>query len=295
MKHGFLLIDKPTGVTSFNVLHQIDKHFSLGRQGYKVGHGGTLDPEASGLLVAAVGQATKLLRFFLGSDKRYLAQFHLGERTTTDDATGEVIETAPWEHVTRDDVERALDTQRGHIQQIPPNFSAIHVQGKRAYDLARAGKDLALPAREATIYLNKLTACDLPNSPILGLDIACSGGTYIRSIARDLGETLGCHAHMCSLRRIQSCRFDIAQATPLAELLAATELDPFVLPCESALAHLPALTLSTKQVQRLMQGQFVDFKRYEQGVYRVQEGDDPTLKAVVEINDKIEITRIVNA
>ena len=150
--NGFLLIDKPTGLSSFQVLRKIDHHFHISRNGQKIGHGGTLDPEASGLLVAAIGRATRLLKYFLGSDKHYLADICLGRSTTTDDATGETRQEGPWQHLSRHDVENALTQFRGTIQQIPPDFSALHVQGKRAYHLAAEGKPVHLEPRSVTIY-----------------------------------------------------------------------------------------------------------------------------------------------
>ncbi len=292
LNYGFLLIDKPTGISSFSVLHQLDKHFSLSRSKQKLGHGGTLDPAASGLLVAAVGKATRLLRFFLGSDKRYLAHVRLGARTTTDDAMGEVTETAPFEHLHRDHIEQALDAFRGPIKQVPPDFSALHVNGKRAYELARKGREIELPARDATIYENTLTACDLPNDPVIQLDIACSGGTYIRSIARDLGQNLGCYAHLCGLRRTQSCRFDLSQAHTLDHLLEQSSLAPFLLPCEQALSFMEAVKLSQREAEFLMAGRPVNFKHLKPGAYRLQCEDNPKLLAVLEKGDGINITRV---
>ena len=290
--YGFLLIDKPTDITSFSVLHQIYKHFHFSRAKQKLGHGGTLDPAASGLLVAAVGKATRLLRFFLGSDKRYLARVHLGARTTTDDATGEVTETAPFGHITREMLESALDAFRGPIKQVPPDFSALHVNGKRAYELARKGKDVELPERDATIYENVLTDCALPDDPVFGLDIACSGGTYIRSIARDLGEVLGCRAHLCGLRRTESCHFNITQAHSLSSLLSQDELTPYLMPCEEALSFLPAVSLSKKEANDLMAGRPLKLRPLPKGAYRLQCEDTPKLLAVAEVGEKLELTRV---
>lgn len=291
---GFLLIDKPTGPSSFSILKQIDRRFHLSRTKHKIGHGGTLDPEASGLIVAAIGRATRLLKYFLGSDKHYLANICLGRSTTTDDATGETLEEAPWQHLTQTDVENALSAFRGTIQQVPPIFSALHVQGKRAYELAAKGKEVILEPREVTLYNTSLTHCDLPQSPVISLSIACSGGTYIRSIARDLGQKLGTRAHMCALRRTQSCRFDLAQAHTLDAILAHDDLSQLLIPAEQALAHFPVISLSARTADKLMHGLPVDFSGYSAANYRIQCGDDPKLLAVVEINaDKtIAITRI---
>lgn len=281
---GFLLIDKPTGPSSFSILKQIDRRFHLTRSKQKIGHGGTLDPEASGLLVAAIGRATRLLKFFLGSDKHYLADFCLGRSTTTDDATGETLEEAPWQHLTQTDVENALSAFRGTIQQVPPNFSALHVQGKRAYELAAQGKTVVLEPREITLYHTELTHCDLPQSPVISLSIACSGGTYIRSIARDLGQKLGTRAHMCALRRTQSCRFDIEQAHTLDDILAQDDLASLMIPAEQALAHFPAIALSPKAAFDLMHGYAVHFSAYAPATYRIQCGEDPKLLAVLELH-----------
>ncbi len=292
--NGFLLIDKPTGLSSFQVLRKIDHHFHISRNGQKIGHGGTLDPEASGLLVAAIGRATRLLKYFLGSDKHYLADICLGRSTTTDDATGETRQEGPWQHLSRHDVENALTQFRGTIQQIPPDFSALHVQGKRAYHLAAEGKPVHLEPRSVTIYGNTLTHCNLPVSPVISLSIACSGGTYIRSIARDLGQALGTYAHLCALRRTQSCRFDISQAHALNDILDHTALDDLLLPCEKALSHFEAIQLNAHDAFEIMHGYAIDLSAYAPATYRIQCHDNPKLLAVVEIatDRTLNITRI---
>ena len=292
--NGFLLIDKPVGPSSFFVLKQIDRHFHLSRNQCKIGHGGTLDPDASGLLVAALGRATRLLKYFLGSDKHYFADICLGRATTTDDASGETLHEAPWQHLTQKDIEHVLPSFCGTIQQVPPNFSALHVQGKRAYELAAQGKPVSLAPRPVTLYSNTLVQCDLPRSPVFSLSVACSGGTYIRSLARDIGLALGTRAHMCALRRTRSCRFDIAQAHTPDAILAQKDLASLILPCEQALAHFPAIVLDARQAFALMHGYAVDFSAYAPATYRIQCGDDPKLLAVVEISTDrtLHVTRI---
>ena len=267
--NGFLLVDKPIGISSVGAIKELNKRHSLQRKSGKVGHGGTLDPYASGLLVVAVGKATRLLRFFLGSDKRYVADFRFGERTATDDREGEVVATAPYAHVTRERLEEALCGFRGEIMQVPPVFSAVHVDGKRAYDLARSGREVELAPRPVTIHAIEILECALPDAPNLRLDIRCSGGTYIRSIARDLGRAVESEAYMAELRRTGACHFDIAQATPLDKLVATDDIESFLVPCVRAMKDFPQLPRKDDEILRLLRGLPVNFHVSRDGIYSV--------------------------
>ena len=287
-------MDKPRGISSFGALRQLDRKFSIKKTHKKIGHGGTLDPEASGLLVVAIGTATRLLRFFLGSDKRYLATLKLGERTATDDAEGEVVAAAPYAHIGYEDIQKALAQFRGDIEQVPPSFSALHVDGRRAYDLARRGEDLSLPPRRVTIHALEIVSCGLPSEPSLTLDIACSGGTYIRSIARDLGEALGSCAHLAALRRTRSCHFDLSLARPLDFFLAQDALAPFLLSVQEALPDFTSLSLPGAQIDALLGGRHVDWGGLSYGCYKILPMGSMEVVAIVEKTaETIEVTRLV--
>ncbi len=267
--NGFILVDKPLGQSSFGVIKDLNHRFSVERRFGKIGHGGTLDPFATGLLVIAIGKATRLLRFFLGSDKRYTATFKLGERSSSDDREGEIIATAPFAHIHRSDVESAMAQFIGSIMQVPPAFSAVHLDGKRAYHLARQGVDVVLPPKPVQIHHIGTVSCGLPDTPYLTLDIACSGGTYIRSIARDLGQALHSEAYLAELRRTSACHFDIEQASPLQDLLKADDLSPFLVPSLKAMSAFPVLERKEAEIIRLLRGMPVNFNISADGVYAI--------------------------
>ena len=281
--NGFLLVDKPIGLSSFGALQQLNKKFSIQRRAGKIGHGGTLDPYASGLLVIAIGKATRFLRYFLGSDKRYIADLKFGQRTSSDDVEGEVIATADYSHIQREQVETALSAFRGRIMQVPPAFSAVHVDGKRAYHLARKGRNVDLPAKEIDIHRIEILECKLPDEPFLQLDVECSGGTYIRSIARDLGQALGSEAHLIGLRRTNACHFDIQQAKALDFLMAQDDIEQFIHPCAEAMSIYPEITPSSAKLHRLFNGLPVNFNISKDGIYTLKFHDE--LVAVLERKD----------
>ena len=283
--NGFLLVDKPSGISSFEVIKRLNRQFSIQRTSKKIGHGGTLDPNASGLLVVAIGKATRLLRYFLGSDKRYIATITFGARTTTDDCEGEIVETAPYGHITREALDGALEHFRGRISQIPPNYSALHIDGQRAYDLARKGKTFEIPAREVDVHHIEVLHAALPEDPTIELDIACSGGTYIRSIARDLGVALGSQAYLKDLRRTRSCHFDIEKAKTLDFILKQDDIRPIMRSCAEAVAHFPSIVLSKPQAYKLLNGQPVNLNLSEDGTYAIFERDSCALISILERSD----------
>lgn len=291
MKDGFLLVDKPTGISSFGALQQLNKRFLIQKNAKKLGHGGTLDPNASGLLVAAIGRATRMLRYFLGSDKRYRAHIRLGEQTTTDDTEGEIIARAAFDHITLRQVESAIPAFTGTITQIPPAFSALHVDGKRAYELARKGVEFELTPREVSVYRMDIVEF---RPPVLELDIACSGGTYIRSIARDLGKALGTVACLEALRRTESCHFSIEQAHTLDKLSALDDLDPCIIPVDQGMAHFKRLHPPKREIHRLLNGLPANFHVSENDIYTVW--FDGHLVAVLERTDaKNDYLRLMSA
>jgi tRNA pseudouridine55 synthase len=233
---GFLVLDKPAGPTSHACVAGVRKAYGLKR----VGHGGTLDPAVTGVLPIALGPATRLLPYLPG-DKAYRAIVQLGVRTTTDDLEGDCLErTDPPSSLTRLELEKALDPFRGAIEQRPPAFSAVHVQGRRAYALARAGEAVVLPARRVTIHRLDLLDWDSELGR-LALEIQCSSGTYIRSLARDLGDSLGCGGALAQLRRTAALGFELSQSVPFEALPRegfAHPLPPLLDPLQ-VLGHLP--------------------------------------------------------
>ncbi len=249
MNHGFLSIDKPAGMTSHDVVAKVRR---LAKQ-KRVGHAGTLDPAATGVLVVALGQATRLIEYVQdGTDKRYDATVRLGITTTTDDAEGETVSEQPVPALGVDTIEAALVGFRGPIQQVPPMYSALHHDGKRLYELARQGITLDLPARPVTIHELHLVHWQAPD---LVLDVRCSKGTYIRSLARDIGAALGCGAHLAALRRTAVGSFALADAVPLAALLdGACPLETALLPPAHAVAGWQRITLDDAGIRRIRNG-----------------------------------------
>ncbi len=228
---GFLVLDKPAGPTSHDCVARVRRAYGLKR----VGHGGTLDPAVTGVLPIALGPATRLLPYLPG-EKAYLATVKLGVRTSTDDLEGVVLQKCALPtHLSWHDLEAALHPFRGSISQRPPLFSAVHVQGQRAHALARRGQDVELPSRSVQLHRLELLAWD-PSQGTLKLAIDCSAGTYVRSLARDLGEALGCGAALASLRRTSALGFQLSQSVSLEALMASPP--PLLDPLE-VLVHLP--------------------------------------------------------
>ena len=222
---GLVVVDKPGGWTSHDVVARLRR---LART-RRVGHAGTLDPMATGVLVVGVGRATRLLGHLSGTDKSYLATVRLGVVTGTDDAEGEVLRTASAAGVDRAAVLGALAGLTGEIEQVPPQVSAVKVAGRRSYALARAGQRVELAARRVSVHRLAVTGLRRPaDGDVLDLDLEvdCSSGTYVRSLARDLGERLGCGGHLTALRRTRVGAFGLAAARTLEELAEAFEVVP---------------------------------------------------------------------
>ncbi len=208
-----LLIDKGEDQTSFDVVRDVRRLTGI----KKIGHCGTLDRFATGLLVMCTGRATRLATYLVNGEKTYRARIALGVETDTGDPEGRVVKTGPWDEISREHIVRALEPFRGEINQMPPLYSALKVGGARASDLVRKGRDVALKARKVVIH--DLQVADYDRQPgLLDLDIRCSRGTYIRSLARDLGQVLGCGAHVTGLRRTASGSFFVDDAVTLEEL-----------------------------------------------------------------------------
>jgi tRNA pseudouridine55 synthase len=248
---GFLNFHKPQGISSHDCVGAVRRLLGI----KKVGHGGTLDPLAVGVLPIAVGRATRLLPY-LSEGKAYRAIVRFGLTTATDDLEGDILRQQPAAHLTLADVTAILPEFEGTIEQIPPAYSAIQVQGQRLYDLARRGKPVTVPSR--TVVIDKLTVLHWQpgDQPELTLAIDCGPGTYIRSIARDLGDRLGTGATLAHLTRTRSGGFDLAESLTLETVTALVERGQLgLLSPESSLGHLPAIALPAELAHRWQQGQ----------------------------------------
>jgi tRNA pseudouridine55 synthase len=243
---GILNIDKPAGPTSHDVVHRVRQITGIRR----VGHAGTLDPLATGVLILAAGRATRLLEYIVGQPKTYWAQLHLGQTTTTYDAEGEIITDLPVT-VSEAEFQAALPPFRGDITQIPPMYSAIKREGKPLYELARQGVEVERPPRPVTIYTLELLHW---SPPLVALRVSCSAGTYIRSLAHDVGAALGCGAYLAGLRRTAVGTFTADSAINL-ESLTTENWTAHLLPPDSAVVHLPRLDVDAEMAGRLSKGQ----------------------------------------
>lgn len=254
--NGFLNIDKPQGLTSRSVVDEVNR--LLRTRGFtrstlpKVGHAGTLDPMATGVLVVALGSATRLIELVQSRSKDYRGSFLFGKRSNTDDDSGEVVEgdAARASAITRAELEATLTAFRGRIEQVPPAFSAVRVDGRRAYDLARRGEVPELKAKTVEIHRLEIVSFDPPD---LTLEIECGSGTYIRSLGRDIGEQLGCGAVMSALTRTRIGSFELSDAISISNL-TVDFLMSRLLPCMAAAAHLPVYLCDADEAGRLSYG-----------------------------------------
>ncbi|MGE5618160.1 MAG: tRNA pseudouridine(55) synthase TruB [Sphingomonadaceae bacterium] len=247
---GFLNVSKPYGWTSHDVV-QLVRRLTRTR---RVGHAGTLDPAATGVLVVAVGRATRLVDYLGEQDKSYCGDVVLGATTTTDDAEGSVLGARDPSTVTLDQVTRALSGFVGEIDQLPPQYSAVKLEGKKAYEIARKGGLAAVRPRRVTIKGIAVVAWE---PPIVSLMVRCSKGTYIRSLARDLGQRLGVGGHLGALVRVSSGVFDCEDAIGVEDLRLAAEFDyleKLIWPPDVAVAHLPALVVAERHAEDMMGG-----------------------------------------
>ncbi|MEO0687962.1 MAG: tRNA pseudouridine(55) synthase TruB, partial [Cyanobacteria bacterium J06649_11] len=248
---GFLNLDKPFDWTSHDCVAKTRRLLRI----KKIGHAGTLDPAATGVLPIAIGKATRLLQY-LPSDKAYKATIRLGVQTTTDDLQGDVIHQQSVSGLSLETVKTALKQFEGKIEQIPPSYSAIQVGGKRLYDLARKGEKIEAPVRNVEVFSIDILDWRNGEFPELDVNISCGGGTYIRAIARDLGIVLNTGGTLAALRRTVSSGFNLADSITLTELeakLATEEFQPIV--ADKPLQHLSHITLPTTEALRWCQGQ----------------------------------------
>lgn len=245
---GLLNINKPKGITSHDVVARVRK---LARQ-RKVGHAGTLDPMATGVLLVCLGQATRLIEYLMDSRKQYRATIHFGRTTDTLDAEGRLVAENDPSGLTESRLRALLPAFQGDIQQYPPIFSALKQGGQPLYKKARAGQPVEVEPRPVTIHALTWLAWDPPE---LTVEVTCSAGTYIRALARDLGQAAGPGAHLSALTRLASGPWTIDQAVPLAELEDSSDWQTYLHPADRAIAHLPRVTLDEEATGRVSQGQ----------------------------------------
>lgn len=253
---GILNVNKPHGLTSHRIVDLVRKGSGVA----KVGHAGTLDPLATGVLVVLLGRAARVSEYVMALPKVYRSQVTLGQATTTFDAEGDVTSTAPVE-VSEEGVRTVLASYIGEIQQTPPPFSATKIRGERAYRLARQGREVALAPRPARVYRIELLGFE---PPTIEIEVECGKGTYIRSLAHDIGQALACGAHVSSLTRTRVGPFDVESAVDIASLessLAHGTWTDHMQPTDMGLAHLPALTVLIEDEKDLRHGQAVEIER----------------------------------
>ncbi len=277
---GVLVVDKPVGLTSHDVVQIIRRGTNI----HRAGHTGTLDPRASGVLVVLVGPAVRLSEYVSASDKRYQATVHLGSTTDTFDAEGKITSSGSVDDITEGQFEEALKKFIGEIQQVPPPYSAIKIQGRKAYEMAREGEEVELQPRTIQVYSLELLEWNPPEAVI---DVFCSSGTYVRSLANDLGVALGCGAHLVGLRRTKSGRFTLRDAVPLRRLQEAFHVGDwykFLIPAAEALGDWKSVELDGDQVELIRHGHRItaagEIKGWVRGIS--QQGD---LVALMELDE----------
>ena len=285
--HGWVVLDKPVGMTSTHAVAVIKRLFAAKR----AGHAGTLDPLASGCLPVALGEATKTVPFVVDGRKTYLFTVRWGEERDTDDAEGRIVTTSE-SRPDRVAIEASLPRFVGAIEQVPPRFSAIKIDGERAYDLAREGETIHIAPRAVTIH--RLELVDVPDTDHAVLAAECGKGTYVRALARDLGQALGVLGHVCALRRNRVSPFaegdmiSLERLESLCHRAAAGEgnLADILLPVETALDDIPALAVSPADAARLRRGQAVLLRGRDAAIVRgmVQVGSSDQLVAIAEVD-----------
>ena len=256
---GVLVVDKPVGMTSHDVVQVIRKGSNIRR----AGHTGTLDPRASGVLVVLIGPAVRLSEYVSASDKRYQAVIMMGTTTDTYDADGKTTSSSPVD-VTEEQFETELQKFVGQIEQVPPPYSAVKIQGRKAYELARKGEEVELEPRTINVYSLELLEWAPPE---VVLDVYCSSGTYVRSLVNDLGERLGCGATLTGLRRTKSGRFTLRDAVPLRRLneaFADGTWYQYLIPAAEALSDWPTIELTHEEVETIRHGHRINAAATEQ-------------------------------
>lgn len=268
MASGIIIIDKPAGWTSMDVCAKLRGMFHEKR----VGHAGTLDPMATGVLPVFIGRATRAVEFAADSDKEYIAGLKLGVVTNTQDITGEVLEERPV-NISPEDMAAALFRFTGNIEQIPPMYSAIKINGKKLYELARKGKEVERKPRSVAIHALEVLDGEVPEGADYLLRIVCSKGTYVRTLCHDIGQALGCGGCMSSLRRVKAAGFTLEDSVTLDAVQAAVdraEGEALLLPVDSCFAGLPVLVLKTAGAEKkIRNGAALNARDIPDGDYRV--------------------------
>ena len=250
MTDGIINVNKPAGWTSQDVCTKLRHALHI----KKIGHTGTLDPMATGVLPVCVGKATRIIEYYDRDAKSYRASMKLGITTDTLDITGKVVETAGYSNIDEKSVREAFKAYTGHVMQIPPKYSALKIDGKRAYDLAREGKDFEIKAREIIIYDNSITRIDLEAGEI-EFNVTCSKGTYIRTICDDIGRALGCGATMTALTRTASGYFRLEDSYTIEEIINETDpLNTMLVPADITLEKLGKALLNDNRITAFMNG-----------------------------------------
>ena len=257
--NGIVIVDKPEDWTSQDVVSKLRGVFKTRR----IGHGGTLDPMATGVLPVFVGRATRAVEFFEHADKTYLATLRLGITTDTEDISGTVLEERPVS-VTRDMLEKTLSQFRGEISQIPPMYSAIKINGQKLYELARKGREVERQSRQVTIFQLECQSFDGVEATLL---VHCSKGTYIRTLCKDIGESLGCGGCMAALRRVSAGVYQEAEAVTLETLVSAEDPGLYLREVDTIFAQYPAVTLTENQEKRCRNGNSFSLSLLD-GTYR---------------------------
>ena len=274
MANGILIVDKPEGWTSQDVVSKLRGVLHEKR----IGHGGTLDPMATGVLPVFIGRATRGVEFFEHAEKTYCARLRLGYTTDTQDSTGNVLEEKPVT-CTVEDVEQVLRTFEGRIQQIPPMYSAIKIGGKKLYELARAGKEVERKPRQITIFSLEGKMISPAEWELL---VHCSKGTYIRTLCHDIGQALGCGAMMTALRRVKAGEYAIENSYPLEQIVTMENPESLLIPVESLFLQYPVLNLSPAQEKCVRNG--ASFTYSGKGTFRVY-GQDGEFLALCETRE----------
>ena len=269
--HGWLNVDKPVDVTSTQVVGILKRLFNA----QKCGHGGTLDPLADGILPIAFGEATKTVQWAMDADKEYVFTIEWGRTTSTLDAEGEIVATSDV-RPTQDAIEDALEQFEGDIEQVPPKYSAIKVDGERAYDLARDGEEFEIPSREVTVYEARLL--EMPDVDHAVIHVRSGKGFYVRALARDLAAALGCEGHVSQLRRIRVGVMHEGAAVKLAELEAMESRDDLLktlAPIEAVLDDVPEVEISAEDAAMIRQGREVMLLPHVVEQWRLEKDPDP--------------------
>ena len=293
--HGVLLLDKPQGMTSNDALQKVKRLFNA----KKAGHTGALDPLATGMLPICFGEATKFSQYLLDSDKRYQVIAKLGERTDTSDADGQIICSKPV-NITQSQIDEALTHFRGDILQVPTMFSALKHQGKPLYEYARQGIVIEREARPITVYENQFIQFDVTNHE-LTLEIHCSKGTYIRTIIDDLGELLGCGAHVIYLRRLQVSNYPIKNMVTLEALQNLADKDELLMPVDSPMNEYPKVILSEQQGKNILLGRTIEIDSTinevnvstKENLVRIYQ-DQRFIGAGIQTNNKLSPKRLIS-